>query len=202
MSLGSKNAHYPWHPLRPTGTTSEPRRGHAQRVRPCPRSRSGVAACNAAECQGYADLQVHEVAARLARVSVFTLTPMLAGLMEIGFVVVCSLFSRLSDSVEARDQHAGAASSRPGVRRPPLLARKPCTLPRTYSPDLTHPSAGRGCTGDGLRAQRAPEMARDRGPGEHVCGMASPEAVLGRVRSDLHVVCSARTPVSAGELNM
>ena len=117
-------------------------------------------------------------------------------------MVVCSLFSRLSDSIEARDQHAGAASLRPGVRHPPLLARKSCTLPRTYSPDLAHPSAGRGCMGDGVRARRAPEMARDRGPGEHVCGMALPEAVLGRVWSDFHVVCSARTPVSAGELNI
>ena len=143
-----------------------------------------------------------EVAARCGRVVVFTLVLVLAGLMELGSVVVCSLFSRLSDSIEARDQHAGAASLRPGVRHPPLLARKSCTLPRTYSPDLAHPSAGRGCMGDGVRAQRAPEMARDRGPGEHVCGMALPEAVLGRVWSDLHVVCSARTPVSAGELNL
>eukprot|EP00966_Prymnesium_polylepis_P134727 3113843-Prymnesium_polylepis.4 len=32
--------------------------------------------------------------------------------------------------------------------------------------------------------------------------MASPEAVLGRVWSDLHAVCSAGTPVSAIELDM
>ena len=133
---------YPWRSMRATGTTSEPRRGHAQRVRPCPRSRSGAAACNAAECKVREALQVLEVAARCGRVVVLPLVLVLAGLMELGSVVVCSLFSRLSDSVEARDQHAGAASSRPGVRHPSPLARNPCSLHLTYPIDFAYLSAG------------------------------------------------------------
>ena len=129
-------------------------------------------------------MQVLEVAARCGRVVVLPLVLVLAGLMELGSVVVCSLFSRLSDSIEARDQHAGAASLRPGVRRPPLLARESCTLPRTYSPDLAHPSAGRGGKGRGDRAQRARGVASHCRPVERVCSMTSPVAVLARPWSD------------------
>ena len=202
MSLGSKNAPCTWLSMRATGTTSEPRRGHARRVRPCPRSRSGVAAWNAAECQVHAALQVLEVAARCGRVVVLTLVLVLAGLMELGSVVVCSLFSRLSDSIEARDQHAGAASLRPGVRHPSLLARNPFSLHLTYPTDFAYLSAGRGGKGVGVCEQRERFVARDRGLVERVCVVTSPETVLARPWSDLHAVCSGRTPVSTHEPDM
>ena len=130
---------------------------------------------------------------------VFTLAFVLAGLMEVGSVVASSLFLLLSDSLSARDQYAAAGSSRPGVRRPPLLARKPCPLPRTYPSDLVHPSAGRGGKGDGCRAQRARGVASHTRPVEHVCSVTSPVAVFARPWSDLVAVCSCRTPVSTHE---
>ena len=102
----------------------------------------------------------------------------------------------------SRSTCAGAASLRPGVRRPPLLARKPCHLPRTYPSDLVHPSAGCGCMEDGDRLQMACSVASHSRPVERVCSMTLPEAVLARVWSDWDTVCSFRTPVSAGELDM
>ena len=93
-----------------------------------------IACGNATEEQVYEDLQVLEVAARCGRVVVLPLVLVLAGLMELGSVVVCSLFSRLSDSIEARDQHAGAASLRPAHHCSPkspdlCIARTRPTLP-------------------------------------------------------------------------
>ena len=123
-------------------------------------------------------------------------------MIKLGSVVASSLFLHPSDAISARDQRAAVASLRPGVRRPPLLARKPCPLPRTYPSDLVHPSAGRGGKGDAVCVQRAPGMSRDRGPREHVRGMASPEAVLGRPWSDWDAICSYRTPVSMYEPDM
>ena len=122
--------------------------------------------------------------------------------MELGSVVVCSLFSRLSDSIASRDQHAGAASLRPGVRHPSLLARNPFSLHLTYPTDFAYLSAGCGGKGVGVCEQRERFVARDRGLVERVCVVTSPEAVLARPWSDLHAVCSGRTPVSTNEPNM
>ena len=133
---------------------------------------------------------------------VFTLPVVLAGLMELGSVVASSLFLHPYDANAARDQRAAVASLRPGVRCPLLLARWPCHLPRTYPTDLAHPSAGRGGKGDGGRTQRARGVASHGRPVEHVCGMASPEAVLGRPWSDWDAICSYRTPVSMYEADM
>ena len=147
-------------------------------------------------------MQVVEVAARPGMMQVFTLPVVLAGLIKLGSVVASSLFLHPTNAFAARDQRAGAASLRPGVRRPPLLARKPCHLPRTYPSDLVHPSAGCGCMEDGDRLQMACSVASHSRPVERVCSMTLPEAVLARVWSDWDTVCSFRTPVSAGELDM
>jgi hypothetical protein len=113
-------------------------------------------------------MQVVEVAARPGMMQVFTLPVVLAGLIKLGSVVASSLFLHPTNAFAARDQRAGAASLRPGVRRPPLLARKPCHLPRTYPSDLVHPSAGCGCMGDGDRLQMARGVIGHSRPVERV----------------------------------
>ena len=91
---------------------------------PCRSRRSGGPCCTGAAFIVGGALALLEVAARCGRVEVFTLPVVLAGLMEPGSVVAYSLFLLLSDSISARDQRAAAGSSRPGVRRPSLLAQK------------------------------------------------------------------------------
>ena len=92
---------------------------------PCSSPGSGVTRLTSAASIRTLLLAGARVATRCGRVEVFTLVFVLAGLMEPGSVVAYSLFLLLSDSNAARDQRAAAGSSRPGVRRPSLLARKP-----------------------------------------------------------------------------